>query len=135
MRHRLPLVVLAAAGVLLAGQAVAPGAATSVIRMPSDAQCLKGSTVRLVFSPPDGQTIASLSVRVGNSEALQLAQLSGAGSMVVKVPRPGVRVNATGSTSGGRFLTVRRAYERCVPNGRPAPTATPEPLGGGGGGG
>ena len=133
MRHRLPLVALATAGVILAGQAVAPGAATQVIRMPGAKQCLQGSTVRLVFSPPDGQTIASLSVRVGNSEALQLAQLSGAGSMVVKVPRPGVLVRATGTTSGGRFLTVRRDYERCVAS--PPPQATPEPGGGGAGGG
>ena len=143
MSRRLPLVLLAAVGSTLAGQALAPAAsdrarssASEVVRMPSAAQCLKGSTVRLIFSPRGGQTIASLSVRVGASEALQLAGLAGAGSMVIRVPRPGVRVAVTGSTSQGAFISKRRAYERCVPGVRPAPEPTPEaPSGGGGGGG
>src|SRR3954468_10206026 len=101
MRRRLPVVVVAAVCATLAGQALAPGAsrssATSVIRLPSAARCLKGSAVRLVFAPPAGGAIASLSVRVGSSEVLQLANLTGIGSLVVRVPRPGVRVSVTGS--------------------------------------
>jgi hypothetical protein len=151
MRHRLPLVLLAAVCATLAGQALAPGAsrpradaaASKVIRLPSASQCLKGSAVRITFSPPAGQTIASLSVRVGPSEALQVAGLTGAGSLVVKVPRPGVRVSVTGSTSSGSFISTRRSYERCVtrprrPASDPAPTPTPAadpPTTGGGGGG
>ena len=142
MSRRLPLVLLAAVGSTLAGQALAPAAsdrarpsASEVVRLPSSAQCLRGSTVRLIFSPRGGQTIASLSVRVGASEALQLADLAGTGSMVVRVPRPGVRVEVTGSTSRGAFINKRRVYERCVAGVKPTPEPTPEPPSGGGGGG
>jgi hypothetical protein len=141
--RRLPLVLLAAVGSTLAGQALAPGAsshrargsASEVVRLPTAAQCLRGSTVRLIFSPRAGQTIASLSVRVGASEALQLAGLSGTGSLVIRVPNPGVRVSVTGSTSGGAFINKRRAYERCVPGVKPTPEPTAAPPSGGGGGG
>jgi hypothetical protein len=148
MRHRLLVVLLAAICATLAAQAFAPGAsrrhakstASKVIRLPSAAQCLKGSTVRLIFSPPQGASIASLSVRVGYSEALQLANLVGAGSMVVRVPRPGVTVSVTGSTSLGSFISTRRSYERCVthpkkPEPQAPSTPEPTPYGGGGGGG
>src|SRR5215213_6803109 len=145
MPRRLAAVLLAALCATLAAQALAPGsprrhatsAATKAVRLPSAAQCVKGSTVRLVFRPPAPASLASLSVRVGASEVLQLAGLTGAGSLVVKVPRPGVHVSVTGSTSTGTFFSVRRAYERCVTGGeRPGPTATPTPppsTGGGGG--
>jgi hypothetical protein len=142
MPRRLAAVSLAALCATLAGQAIAPGssrhhagsAASKVVRLPSDDQCVKGSTVRLVFSPPAPATIASLSVRVGASEALQLAGLSGAGSLIVKVPRPGVRVSLSGSTSAGSFFSARRSYERCVAGPTPAPTPEPPATGGGGGG-
>jgi hypothetical protein len=143
MPRRLAAVLLAALCATLAGQALAPGsssprarsAATKAVRLPADSQCVKGSTVRLIFTPRPQASLASLSVRVGASEVLQLANLAGAGSLVVKVPRPGVRVSVTGSTSGGSFFTVRRSYERCVtsqPQPGPGPSATP-PSGGGGG--
>ena len=143
MRHRLAAALLAALCATLAAQVISPHAAeragvsaSKAIRMPSDAQCVQGSTVRLIFSPPAGATLASLSVRVGASEVLQLASLGGAGSLVVKVPRPGVHVSATGSTSTGAFISVRRSYERCVPRPTtpgPPPAQTPSPGGGGGG--
>ena len=143
MRHRLAAALLAALCATLAAQVISPGAAerasvsaSKAIRMPSDAQCVQGSTVRLIFSPPAGATLASLSVRVGASEALQLAGLAGAGSLVVKVPRPGVRVSATGTTSTGAFISVRRSYERCVAHPTPSPGPPPQtPAAGGGGGG
>jgi hypothetical protein len=145
MPRRLAAISLATLCATLAGQALAPGSpppragasASKVVRLPSAAQCVKGSTVRLIFSPPAQASLAALSVRVGASEVLQLANLTGAGSLVVKVPRPGVRVSVTGSTSTGSFFTARRAYERCVPgetHPAPSPTSTPTPTGGGGGG-
>jgi hypothetical protein len=136
MRRRLPIVLLAALCVTFAGQALAPGASKPTVRLPSAAGCLKHTAVRLVFSPPADEAIASLSVRVGASEVLQLANLTGAGSLVVRVPRPGTRLSVTGSTTSGRFFTVRRNYDRWARKAPSAPAApAPTPVGGGGGAG
>lgn len=146
MRPRLPLVLLATICATLTGQALAPAsrgpaataAAKQLVRLPSSAHCRAIGSARIVFSPPAGVSFAAISVRVGASEVLQVAGLTGAGSLIVKVPRPGVRVSVTGSTSSGTFFSARRAYKRCEPKpARPKPVSTPQPTpqsGGGGGG-
>src|SRR3954467_9000325 len=110
MRHRLPIVLLAMLCATLAGQALAPGASRTTartaakdpIRLPDGAKCLKRSSIRIVFRPPAGASFAAISVRVGASEVLQVAGLTGAGTMVIPVPRDGgARVSVTGSTTTG----------------------------------
>src|SRR5438046_3060926 len=111
MRRRLkPIALIALAVVGVAANAVAGGSpraaqyklpepavtASSTLRLPSLHRCIKGSSVRVTLVPPAGVTFASLSVRVGADEILQLAGLTGPGSVKVTLPLRRVRVQASG---------------------------------------
>jgi hypothetical protein len=99
--------------------------ASSSLRLPSHDSCLKRDFIRVGLVPPAGTSLASLSVRVGETEVLQLAGLTGPGRVVVSLPRGTSRVHVSGSTSNGRFLNVAQTYHRCV---KPKPaTAPPKP--------
>jgi hypothetical protein len=118
-------------------------AAASSLRLPSVDRCLRRGFIRVGLVPPAGASFASVSVRVGEEEVLQLAGLSGPGRVVVHLPRGTSRVHVSGSTTTGRFLAAGQTYRRCArpkpaaappkpkPKPRPAPTQVPVVQGGG----
>ena len=84
--------------------------------------------MRVTFVPPDATVFSSLSVRIGEDEVLQLATLSGPGSVKVTLPYGRSRIRVSATTDDGRFLRSGRTYKRCVPKPDKAPAATPTPV-------
>jgi hypothetical protein len=129
MSARLALSAIAAvaASAVVASAATGPGESpTKALRLPTLDRCIRGSDVHATLVPPEGTTFASVSVRVGRRDVLQLSGLSGPGIVAVRLPRRGGTVHVTASTADGRFLTAERTYRRCRP--RPSrPQATPAP--------
>lgn len=107
------LSVAASAVIADAGDRPRSVASSASLRLPDIDRCLVGGTVRVTLAPPAGQTFQSLSVRAGSRELLQLADLAGAGSVLVTIPRRATRVDVGATTSSGRFLSATRTYERC----------------------
>lgn len=104
--------------------------AAEAFRLPS-VKCARAGRVRVSFAPPAGVTFAVLSVQAGGEQALQLASLSGPGTVTVRLPdsRARVRINAT--TTDGQYLDAERTYRRCVTprrlRSKPSPKPKPKP--------
>jgi hypothetical protein len=96
--------------------------ASSSLRLPDLKRCVRRTFIRVGLVPPPDVTFASLSVRVGADEILQLASLGGPGSVVVSLPAGKSRVRVSGTTSDGQFLAAAKTYARCR---RRAPVKTP----------
>lgn len=145
MRRLLLLVpICVASSATIAGAGDAGPTATSAsraLRLPDLDRCVVRSAIRVGVNPPAGTDFASLSVRVGDREVLQLADLAGPGSVLVPLRRDGrwARVRATATTSDGEFLSAHRRYRRCrageytAPD-PPKPRPERESPGGAGGG-
>ncbi|MEA2292516.1 MAG: hypothetical protein QOE86_155 [Solirubrobacteraceae bacterium] len=112
-----------------------PAAHAAAVRLPVVDGCVQRS-VRMTLAPPAGTVFASLSVRLGDDEVLQLASLAGPGSLKVALPYGRTRIRVSATTADGRFVRTSRTYRRCVkptpPKATPTPTATATPLTGGG---
>jgi hypothetical protein len=124
----------ATAGLAVAdGPPSGPRATASSLRLPTVAGCVHRS-VRVTFSPPGATVFSSLVVRNGDDDVLQLAGLTGAGSVKVTLPYGRSRIRASATTDDGRFLRTSRRYRRCTARPRPSPTPTPTatPVIGGG---
>jgi hypothetical protein len=132
MSARLALSALAA----VAASAVVASAATGpaeppakALRLPSFDRCLRSSEIHATLVPPAGTTFASVSVRVGRRDVLQLSGLSGPAVVAVRLPRRTGTVRVTATTADGQFLTAERTYRRCRPRAfvpkSPSPAATP----------
>src|SRR3954453_10683751 len=77
--------------------------ASRALELTASDHCVRRS-VRLNLHPPEGVTLASLSVRVRADEMLQLADLAGPGSIKLLLPSGKSRVSVSAATSAGDFL-------------------------------
>lgn len=126
MRGRFLIVVAAAVGASAwVASASDPGAqsakrgepavtAAQAIQLPSASSCAREGRVRISFAPPAGVTFAVLTVRAGGEDALQLAGLTGPGTLTVRLPDARARIRVSATTSGGQFLDADRTYQRCA---------------------
>jgi hypothetical protein len=124
VKRRAALLLLPVAGLGAGATALAAqghSAAHSPLQLPGG--CLHGVRVIVRFAPESGETL-NLHVRSGGKEVVHLSGVSSGGSVTLRLPRGGGRVDISGTTSSGDHLSAGHTYSRCAP--RP-PQATPEP--------
>ncbi len=133
MRRRL-LALLAAAGVLAGGTALAQGGPDpyelpeptvrdgQVLRLGSASACLRGARLRVRFTPPAGAVFGFFEISVRGRQVVRLTGIPRAASATVRLPRGRSLVRVEGETLGGQRVRSARVYRTCEP-----PPAAPAP--------
>ena len=113
-----------------------------VLRLPSDASCLRFTRVTVRFLPPPGAVFGLLQVRADGAEVIRMTGVPRAASATVRLSGARTRVRVNGTTLGGQVIGASRTYRRCgatkpkpkpKPKQHTAPQRTPVPVESGGG--
>jgi hypothetical protein len=114
-----------------------PVTSAQVLRLPSDASCVRFTRATVRFLPPPGAVFGVLRVTVDGAEATRMTGIPRAASATVRLTGRRTVVRASGTTLGGQVIGASRHYRRCgtkpKPKPRPTPKSTPQPseIGGG----
>jgi hypothetical protein len=145
---RRALIVIVALGLLAGATAIAqtgsdvdaydlqePSVTSSqVLRLPSDAGCIRFTRATVRFLPPPGAVFGVLQVRAGGREVARLTGVPRAASTTIRLSGARTKVRVSGTTLGGQVVHAARSYRRCGrPTARSKPRATPPPAEVGGG--
>jgi hypothetical protein len=134
--RRVVLIVLGL-GVLAGGAALAEGQSSQdayelqephvtsaqVLRMPSDASCVRFTRATVRFLPPPGAVFGVLRVTADGAEAARLTGVPRAASATIRLTGRRTAVRASGTTLGGQVIGASRVYRRCASK----PVTTPKP--------
>ncbi len=146
------LIIVLALGVLAGATAIAqtgssndayqlqePSVTSSqVLRLPSDASCVRFTRATVRFLPPPGAVFGVLQVRADGREATRMTGVPRAASTTIRLSGARTSVRVSGTTLGGQVVHAARDYRRCAgaaakPKQRAKPRATPPPTEIGGG--
>jgi hypothetical protein len=111
-----------------------------VLRLPSDASCVRFTRATVRFLPPPGAVFGVLQVTADGREATRMTGVPRAASTTIRLSGARTAVRVTGTTLGGQVVHAARDYRHCgsattkpKPKPRARPRATPPPVGVGGG--
>ncbi len=115
-----------------------------VLRLPSDASCVRFTRVTVRFLPPPGAVFGVLTVTADGAVATRMTGVPRAASTTIRLAGRRTAVRVSGTTLGGQVIGASRDYRRCgsrpaaakpepKPKRRPAPAKTPPPTEVGGG--
>ena len=146
------LIILLALGLLAGATAIAqtgssddayqlqePSVTSSqVLRLPSDASCVRFTRATVRFLPPPGAVFGILRVTADGREASRMTGVPRAASTTIKLSGDRTSVRVSGTTLGGQVVHAARDYRRCLrskpkPKPRPKPRPSPPPTEIGGG--
>ena len=100
-----------------------------VLRLPSDASCVRFTRATVRFLPPPGAVFGVLQVRADGAEAARMTGVPRAASATIRLSGARTAIRVSGTTLGGQVVHAERSYRRC---GRPAahrkPAAKPKPA-------
>ncbi len=144
-RHRL-VALLAAAGVLAGGSALAQSGGSDpyalpeptvrdgqVLKLAAASSCLRNRRLRVRFTPPAGAVFGWFRVSVRDHRVVRLTGIPRAASATVRLPRGRSVVRVEGETLGGQRVEDAQVYRTCEPP-PPTPAAPGErPIQQGGG--
>ena len=91
----------------------------SVLHLAGDRSCKDPHGVTLRVTPPAGNALGWVSVRVAGRQVVRLTGVGGGASVTVRLPRAGARLAASAETLDGQRLARARRYRSCVP--KPSP--------------
>jgi hypothetical protein len=94
-----------------------------VLRLPSDASCIRFTRATVRFLPPPGAVFGVLQVRADGAEVARMTGVPRAASTTIRLRGARTAVRVSGVTLGGQVVHAERSYRRC---GRP--TAKPKPA-------
>ncbi len=115
---------------------------TQVLRLPSDAGCVRFTRTTVRFLPPPGAVFGVLQVTADGSEAARMTGVPRAASTTIRLSGARTNVRVTGTTLGGQVVHAERSYRHCAdpkpkanrtPRQRATPRVTPPPIEAGGG--
>ena len=113
---------------------------SQVLRLPSDAACVRFTRATVRFLPPPGAVFGLLQVRADGREAARMTGVPRAASTTIRLSGARTDVRVSGTTLGGQVVHASRSYRRCgLPAARkkakpkPRRRATPPPTEVGGG--
>jgi hypothetical protein len=113
---------------------------SQVLRLPSDASCVRFTRATVRFLPPPGAVFGVLQVRADGREATQMTGVPRAASTTIRLSGARTSVRVSGTTLGGQVVHAERDYRHCgsaatkpKPKQRARPRATPPPIEIGGG--
>ena len=112
-----------------------PVTSRQVLRLPSDASCIRFTRATVRFLPPPGAVFGVLQVRADGAEAARMTGVPRAASATVRLSGRRTEVRVSGTTLGGQVVGASRVYRRCAskpasPRPRTAPkreTSAPKP--------
>ena len=100
-----------------------------VLRLPSDASCVRFTRATVRFLPPPGAVFGVLQIRADGAEAARMTGVPRAASATIRLSGARTAIRVSGTTLGGQVVHAERSYRRC---GRPAahrkPAAKPKPA-------
>jgi hypothetical protein len=143
------LLIVLGLGVLAGGAALAQGqgsedayelqephvTSAQVLRLPSDAGCVRFTRATVRILPPPGAVLGVLQVRADGAEVARMTGVPRAASATIRLTGARTAVRVSGTTLGGQVVGASRSYRRCRPPAakpRPRPRRTPQPVVGGG---
>ena len=143
MVRRVLLIVLGL-GVLAGGAALAEGQSSQdayelqephvtsaqVLRLPSDASCVRFTRATVRFLPPPGAVFGVLRVTADGAEAARMTGVPRAASATIRLTGRRTEVRVSGTTLGGQVIGASRTYRRCgsAPAAKPRPKPRPNPA-------
>ena len=101
---------------------------SQVLRLPSDASCVRFTRATVRFLPPPGAVFGVLQVTADGREAARMTGVPRAASTTIRLSGRRTAVRVTGTTLGGQVVHATRDYRRCgsaAPKPRPKPRPTP----------
>jgi hypothetical protein len=141
------LIIVLALGLLAGATAIAQTGSTNdayqlqepsvtssqVLRLPSDASCVRFTRATVRFLPPPGAVFGVLQVTADGREAVRMTGVPRAASTTIRLSGARTAVRVSGTTLGGQVVHAAREYRRCgsaapKPKRRAKPGATPPPL-------
>jgi hypothetical protein len=113
---------------------------SQVLRLPSDAACVRFTRATVRFLPPPGAVFGILRVTADGREATRMTGVPRAASTTIRLTGDRTNVRVSGTTLGGQVVHATREYRRCPvaqpkpkPSPRPKPRPSPPPTEIGGG--
>jgi hypothetical protein len=107
---------------------------SQVLRLPSDASCVRFTRVTVRFLPPPGAVFGVLQVTSDGREATRMTGVPRAASTTIRLSGDRTAVRVSGTTLGGQVVHAARDYRRCGrTKPKPKHRATPPPTQVGGG--
>ena len=139
MVRRLLLIVLGL-GVLAGGAALAEGqsnqdayelqephvTSAQVLRLPSDASCVRFTRATVRFLPPPGAVFGVLRVTADGAEVARMTGVPRAASATIRLIGRRTEVRVSGTTLGGQVIGASRNYRRCGSAPAAKPRAKPQ---------
>jgi hypothetical protein len=111
-----------------------------VLRLRSDASCVRFTRATVRFLPPPGAVFGLLQVKADGAEVARMTGVPRAASATIRLTGARTQVRVNGTTLGGQVIGASRSYRRCgVSTAKPrpkhhaAPQKTPLPVETGGG--
>jgi hypothetical protein len=104
-----------------------PVTSRQVLRLPSDASCIRFTRATVRFLPPPGAVFGVLQVRANGTEAARMTGVPRAASATVRLSGRRTELRVSGTTLGGQVVGASRVYRRC--GSKPAstrPRSTPK---------
>ena len=142
MVRRVLLIVLGLA-VLAGGAALAEGQSSQdayelqephvtsaqVLRLPSDASCVRITRATVRFLPPPGAVFGVLRITADGAEVARMTGVPRAASATIRLTGRRTEVRVNGTTLGGQVIGASRNYRRCgsAPAAKPRPKPAPKP--------
>ena len=109
-----------------------PVSSSQVLRLPSDAACVRFTRATVRFLPPPGAVFGILRVTADGREAARLTGVPRAASTTIRLAGDRTTVRVSGTTLGGQVVHAAREYRRCAaPKPKPRPAPPPTEIGGG----
>lgn len=91
----------------------------AVLHLDGDRSCKGTDGVTLRVTPPAGNALGWITVRVDGRQVVRMTGVGGGASVTVRLPRTGARVATSAETLDGQRLSRARRYRSCVP--KPSP--------------
>ena len=107
---------------------------SQVLRLPSDASCIRFTRATVRFLPPPGAVFGILRVTADGREATRMTGVPRAASTTIRLSGNRTNVRVTGTTLGGQVVHAAREYRHCAvakPKPSPRPAPPPTEIGGG----
>ena len=99
---------------------------SQVLRLPSDASCVRFTRATVRFLPPPGAVFGVLQVTADSREAARMTGVPRAASTTIRLSGDRTAVHVSGMTLGGQVVHAARDYRRCG-SASPKPRTKPRP--------